>query len=139
MPVIDQLPITDILEIRNNYGDAFHNFRNELNAKLVRVDSIKDPDVFRQQLDAISYELNNIQVKEIEKEYRKINRTLKLDVLALTGSLIISFATGGITTVSAAGAVVKGMSDLGKYYTDVSEHNGLFLWKLNDRAKKYRL
>lgn len=139
LPVIDQLPITDILEIRNNYGEAFHNFRNELNTKLIGLDSIDDTNAFRRQLDAISYELNNLQVKEVEKEYRKISRTLKFDALALTGSLIASFATGGITAVGAAGAFVKGVSDIGKYYTDVHEHNGLFLWKLNNQAKKYEV
>lgn len=139
LPVLDQLPITDVLNIRNNYGEAFHNFRNELNSKLLSLDSVDDADVFRRQLDSISYELNNLQVKEVEKEYRKITRTLKLDALALTGSLIASFATGGITAVGAAGAFVKGVSDIGKYYTDVHEHNGLFLWKLNNQAKKYEV
>ncbi len=137
LPILDQLPITDILEIRNNYGEAFYNFRNELNSKLIGLDSIDDTDAFRHQLDTISYELNNLQVKEVEKEYRKISRTLKLDALALTGSLITSYVTGGITAIGAAGAFVKGISDIGKYYTDVHEHNGLFLWKLNNQAKKY--
>lgn len=137
LPVIDQLPITDILEIRNNYGEAFHNFRNELNAKLLGLDSIDDADAFRRQFELISYELNNLQVKEVEKEYRKISRKLKLDALALTGSLIASFATGGFTAIGAAGAFVKGVSDIGRYYTDVHEHNGLFLWKLNNQARKY--
>lgn len=139
LPVIDQLPITDILEIRNNYGEAFHNFRNELNSKLIGLDSIGDTDAFKRQLNIISYELNNIQVKEVEKEYRKISRTLKLDALACSGSLIASFATGAITAVGAAAALVKGVSDIGKYYTDVCEHNGLFLWKLNNQAKKYEV
>ena len=139
LPVLNQLPITDILNIRNNYGEAFHNFRNELNSKLLSLDSIDNVESFRRQLDTISYELNNLQVKEVEKEYRKISRTLKLDALALTGSLIASFATGGITAVGAAGAFVKGISDIGKYYTDVHEHNGLFLWKLNNQAKKYEV
>ncbi len=139
LPILNQLPIMDILNIRNNYGEAFHNFRNELNSKLLSLDSIDNAESFRRQLDTISYELNNLQVKEVEKEYRKISRTLKLDALALTGSLIASFAMGGITAVGAAGAFVKGISDIGKYYTDVHEHNGLFLWKLNNQAKKYEV
>lgn len=137
LPVVNALPIADILEIRNNYGEAFHNFRNELNSKLIGLDSISDPDVLKKQLETISYELSNVQVKEVEKEYRKISRTLKLDALALTGSLIASFATGGITAIGVAGAFVKGVSDVSKYYTDVKENNGFFLWQLNKQAKKY--
>ena len=41
--------------------------------------------------------------------------------------------------VGAAAAFVKGISDVGKYYTDVKEHNGLFLWKLNNQASKYEI
>lgn len=137
LPVINELPITDILEIRNNYGEAFHNFRDELNSKLVGLDAVSDSESFKRQLDNISYELTNIQVKDVEKECRKISRTLKLDALACTGSLITSYATGGITAVGAAAAFIKGISDIGKYYTEVQEHNGLFLWKLNNQARKY--
>ena len=139
LPVLHQLPITDILNIRQNYGEAFYNFRNELNSKLIGIDSETDSSAFKRQLETIEYELNNIQVKEVQKEYRKIVRTLKLDALACTGSLIASFTTGGITAVGAATAFVKGISDVGKYYTDVKEHNGLFLWKLNNQASKYEI
>lgn len=79
------------------------------------------------------------EFRQVQKEYRKIVRTLKLDALACTGSLIASFTTGGITAVGAAIAFVKGISDVGKYYTDVREHNGLFLWKLNNQASKYKV
>ena len=139
LPVLHQLSITDILNIRQNYGEAFYNFRNELNSKLIGIDSETDSSAFKRQLETIEYELNNIQVIEVQKEYRKIVRTLKLDALACTGSLIASFTTGGITAVGAATAFVKGISDVGKYYTDVKEHNGLFLWKLNNQASKYEI
>ena len=73
----------------------------------------------------------------MQKEYRKILRTLKLDALALSSSLIATLATGGITAVGAAGAFVKGVSDVSKYFTDVNENNGFFLWKLNKLSGKY--
>ena len=137
LPVVSQLPMPDLLSIRNNYGEAFHNFRNELNSKLLSVDALADPADVKKQLDNISYELNSIQVKEVQKEYRKIIRTLGLDAIALSGTLIASFATGGITAVGAAGAFVKGVSDVAKYFTDVNENNGFFLWKLNKLSEKY--
>ena len=137
LPVMSQLSIADLLSTRNNYGEAFHNFRNEINSKLLVVDTLSDPIEIKKQLDSISYELNNVQVKEVQKEYRKILRTLKLDALALSSSLIATLATGGITAVGAAGAFVKGVSDVSKYFTDVNENNGFFLWKLNKLSGKY--
>ena len=73
---------------------------------------------------------------EVEKEYRKISRTLKIDALGFTGSLIASFINGGLTAVGAAATFAKGIIDANKYYTDVHEHNGYFLWKLNKRSQK---
>lgn len=139
LPVVDQLPLLDIIDIRNNYGEAFHNFRNELNSKLIGLDSIDDPDELKRQLNKMAYELSVVQIEDVKKEYRKISRTLKLDLLACTGSLIASFVTGGLTAVGAAAAFIKGISDIAKYYTNVNEHNGLFLWKLSGQANKYKL
>ncbi len=139
LPITNQVLMKDLISIRSNYGDAFHNFRTELNSKLLSLDSCSDAESLRRQINAISYELNSIQVQEVEKEYRKISRTLKLDMVSMTGSLVASFATGGITAIGAACAFVKGIADLSKYFTDVHEHNGYFLWKLNKQAKKYEI
>ena len=137
LPVTSQMPIEDLLAIRNNYGDAFHNFRTDLNSKLITLDTCKDRDSLKKQIDSISYEINNTSVHEVEKEYRKIASTLKLDALSFTGSLIASFTAGGLTPVGAVATFVKGVSDIGKYYTDVRENNGFFIWKLNKMADKY--
>ncbi len=139
LPITNRILMQDLISIRSNYGDAFQNFRTELNSKLLSLDSCSDAESLRRKIDAISYELNTIQVQEVEKEYRKISRTLKLDLVSMTGSLIASFATGGITAIGAACAFVKGFTDVSKYFTDVHEHNGYFLWKLNRQAEKYKI
>lgn len=136
LPIFDHITLSDIMSIRQNEGEAFHNFRTELNSKLIGIKNIEDPSVLHERLDTIAYELNNLQVKDVEKECRKIKRKLGMDATILTGSLLTSFVTGGLTLVGAAGAVVKGGFDAAKYYTDIREHNGFFLWKLNKLAQK---
>ena len=137
LPLVNNIPLADLLSIRKDYGEAFCNFRNELNTKLLTVDTSKNAEDIQRQLDSISYEISNIQVKEVEKEYRKITRMLKLDALTMVGSLITTYPAGGVTALTAAGAFVKGLSDVGKYYSDVKENNGFFMWKLKGRAEKY--
>lgn len=137
LPVTTQIPMRDLLIIRNNYGDAFHNFRTQLNSKLNSLDACTDKHSLQQKINSISYEMNNTSVQEVEKEYRKITRTLKLDALALTGSLIASYTTGGLTPVGSVAVFFKGVSDVNKYFTDVNENNGFFMWKLNKLAEKY--
>lgn len=134
LPITDPIPLHELISIRNNYGEAFHNFRTELNEKLLAIDSLEDSELIQRELDKISYELMNTQVEEVSKEYRKIMQTLKLDALAMVGSLIASIPTGGLTAVGCAAAFVKGLSDVGKYFTDVHENNGFFLWKVSKEA-----
>lgn len=136
LPITDPIPLHELISIRNNYGEAFHNFRTELNEKLLAIDSLADSELIQRELDKISYELINTQVEEVSKEYRKIMRTLKLDALAMVGSLIACIPTGGLTAVGCAAAFVRGLSDVGKYFTDVHENNGFFLWKVSKEAGK---
>lgn len=138
LPVTSQIPLTDLLSIRNKYGDAFHNFRAALNSKLLSLDTCGDEAELQKQLSAISYEMSTLHTHEVEKEYRKIARTLKLDAAAFTGSLIANYTAGGLTAIGAAATFVKGITDIAKYYTNVHENNGFFIWKLNKRAEKYR-
>ena len=136
LPITSHIPLKELLTIRKDYGTAFSNFRSELNRKLLSLDAYADADSLKHQIDSISYELNNLQVQEVEKEYRKIIRTLKLDAIALTGSLIATFTSGGLTAVGAAGAFLKGISDIAKYFTEVHENNGYFLWRVSRKDKK---
>ena len=64
---------------------------------------------------------------------------MKLDALAMSGSLVASFTTGGLTPIGAVAAFVKGISDVSKYYTEVHENIGFFLWKINKLAEKYQV
>lgn len=57
----------------------------------------------------------------------------------MSGSLAASYTTGGITAIGAAAAIVKGFSDIEKCFTNVHEHNGFFLWKVNKLSDKYSI
>ena len=100
-------------------------------------DADKFGDVGANTLKRISK--SNLNQNLYLKEYRKIIKTLKMDMLALSGSLIATFVNGGITSIGAVASLLKSISDTGKYYTNVHEHNGYFLWKLEDKAKKYQI
>lgn len=131
LPVVNKITLHDLISIRYDNGEAFHNFRSSLNAKLIELRNIDDKDILTKELQRVSYELNTVNVAEVNKEYRKIARTLGLDAVLLTGSLITSYFTGGLTLIGAAGAITKGGVDYMKYLNQVKENNGYFVWKLN--------
>ena len=131
LPILNEISADDLANIRANSGEAFYNFRTELNKKLLMLRDITDKDELQRELENISYEMNHIQVYEVKKEYKKILRSFSVDAVALTGSLVTSFFTGGLTLIGAAGALAKGGIDYIKYLNEVKENNGYFLWKLN--------
>ncbi|RKI75212.1 hypothetical protein D7V90_23145 [bacterium 1xD42-87] len=131
LPVVNKIALQDLISIRYDNGEAFHNFRTSLNAKLIELRNIDDKETLAKELQRVSYEMNTINVAEVNKEYKKIARTLGLDAVLLTGSLVTSYCTGGLTLIGAAGAIMKGSVDYIKYLNQVKENNGYFIWKLN--------
>ena len=131
LPILNEMSVKDLMSIRTQSGEAFYNFRTELNSKLLNLRGLSDKDELQRELENISYEMNNLQVNEVKKEYRKIVKSFGVDTAILTGSLVTSFFTGGLTLIGAAGALAKGGMDYVKYLNEVKENNGYFLWKLN--------
>lgn len=131
LPIMNEISVQDLMNIRSENGEAFYNFRTELNSKLLALRGLSDKDELQREIENISYKMNNLQVNEVKKEYRKIIKSIGVDTAILTGSLITSFFTGGLTLIGAAGAIAKGGMDYVKYLNEVKENNGYFLWKLN--------
>lgn len=131
LPILNEISVEDLVSIRTDSGEAFYNFRIQLNSKLLSLRGLTDKDELQRKIENISYEMNQIQVNEVKKEYRKIVKSFGVDAVVLTGSLVTSFFTGGLTLIGAAGALAKGGSDYIKYLNGVKENNGYFLWKLN--------
>lgn len=135
LPLFSQLSLNEIINIRCNYGESFENFRKMLASKLIVLRGIQDPNELKLNLDNISYELEELQKHDIDKEYKKIIRSFGIDGMVLTGSLIASFCTGGLSMLGAAGAVAKSGLDYTRYLSEVKENDGFFLWKVNRAAK----
>lgn len=131
LPILNEISVKDLVSIRTDSGEAFYNFRTELNSKLLSLRGLTDKDELQRKIENISYEMNQIQVDQVKKEYRKIVKSFGVDAVVLTGSLVTSFFTGGLTLIGAAGALAKGGADYVKYLNGVKENNGYFLWKLN--------
>lgn len=134
LPFIHNIALSDLISIRYDNGESFHNFRNALNSKLLELRGIDDKDTLAAKLESISYELSTINVAEVNKEYRKILRSLGADAVLLTGSLLTNYFTGGLTLIGAAGAIVKGSADYIKYLNEVKENNGYFIWNLSKKG-----
>ena len=139
LPFLYNLTTEDILEIRSDYGEAFDNFRSELNTKLIELESAEDGDILAKRIKSIERELTETNLHEIEKERKKLQKTLKRDFSCAAGILIANYHLGGSMMAGAVSTVITGASNLCKYKDDIKGRNGFFIWKLNERSKKYSI
>lgn len=136
LPVFDGVSIDTIVNIRTKYGESFSNFRTELGQKLVGL-STTDEGNLRNELNNISYEINEIYVNNINKEVRSFKRHLGVDTAIVAGSLVSSYISGGMTLASAALAAADGLKEYVSNGADLKERSGYFLWKV-DKTKKHK-
>lgn len=133
VPVFQGVTIDNIIQIRQNYGDSFANFRSELGGKLIKLNGLKEDAELKAELDAVSYEINETYINNIAREVGSLKRSIGTDVAILTGTLLSSYATGGLTLIGAAAAAIAGVKDSNKLLGDVRENPGYFLWKIDKK------
>lgn len=133
VPIFYGMPLDDLIQIRQEYGASFANFRSELGNKLIHLNGIKDDEKLKSELEAVSYEINETYINNIDREIRSLKRSIGAEAAILTGTLLSSYATGGLTLIGAAAAAIAGVKDSNRLFGDVRENPGYFLWKMNQK------
>ena len=93
VPVLENSKITDI--IRNDYGESFANFRTELGEKLLHLSNIKDNEQLENELQEVTYAINETYINQINRETRSIIRSLGIETTIATGSLLTNSMMSG--------------------------------------------
>ena len=134
VPIIENSKISDIISIRNNYGESFANFRTELGGKLLHLSNIVDDEQLAKELQEVSYAINETYINQINQETRSLIRSLGIETTIATGSLITNNMMSGnnmLSLIAASIAAIGGIKDTVKLFGDVRERPGYFLWKLS--------
>lgn len=95
VPVLENSKITDIISIRNDYGESFANFRTELGEKLLHLSNIKDNEQLENELQEVTYAINETYINQINRETRSIIRSLGIETTIATGSLLTNSMMSG--------------------------------------------
>lgn len=139
VPVLESSKIGDIISIRNDYGESFANFRTELGQKLLHLSNIKDDERLANELQEVTYAINEIYINQIKQETRSLIRSLGIETTIATGSLITNSMMNGnnmLSLIAATVAAIGGIKDSVKLFGDVRAKPGYFLWKLNRSNKR---
>lgn len=138
VPILENSKISDIISIRNDYGESFANFRTELGEKLLHLSHIVDAEQLENELQEVTYAINETYISQIKQETRSLIRSLGIETTIATGSLITNNMMSGnnmLSLIAASIAAIGGIKDTVKLFGDIRERPGYFLWKLDKENK----
>ena len=149
LPVLQNIGIADIIEIREKYGESFKNFRTDLGKELIKLRSVDSTDELKIKLADLSYEINDTNINEIDRELRRIKNSFGVDLAITAASLVTSYIgsiNGSVAgnTLAAAGiatgafSVLKDTKSSIKDYLNLKSKPGYFLWKMQGKPWNMR-
>ena len=149
LPIVEEADLITILNIRDNYGESFKNFRVNLGNELVKLRGIDDNSMLKKRLDEISYQIYETNINAIDKDIRKIINSIKIDGGIITGSLLTSCIANCNGSVASAAVsltgicsglfvLAKGVSGSLKEIVNVKDKPEYFLWTLDKKVWKMK-
>lgn len=128
--------LNNVLEIREKDGEAFKNFRTELEKKLRGLRQFSDMDKLKTEMENVSHELSEVQVHEIDRKIANIKRKMIPDAFILVFGLTAVIQANGIGIPALLYAIDKGFKTYNEYITSVKENPAFFLWKIKEQTDK---
>lgn len=138
LPVVEQVSPRRIMEVRHHDGEAFQNFRVELEKRLKELRHVNDSAELSRKLEDVAHELAVVEVHEVTKKLNQIRRNALGDATIFAASLYATIQSGGLTTLAAIAAAAKGVKTAQEYMSVMRESSTFFLWRLDRESKKSR-
>ena len=130
LPFLTDVQIDQLMRVRTEEGEAFHNFRTELDKQLRYLRTIDDPEkASRKAKDAV-HELVEVQIRDISNKLASLKEKLWFRAAISTIGLLAAVQTSGISLLASATAVVEPALE---YRKEIKRHPAFFLWKILKR------
>ena len=130
LPFISEINLDELMAIRTHEEDVFTNFRLELERHFRDLRGISNPEELKRAKENIMHELNEVQVNNINQQIKSVARNMKIDAALMTGGLVASALTGGLSLIASAVAIGKGYKDFRDYQDKVKQNPSYLLWKV---------
>src|SRR5271157_2596119 len=133
LPLLENVTLEHILDIREKDGEAFENFRIELEKRLREFRTITEPSELRIRLENTTHELTNVQIREIDKKISSVKSKMFPDAMILIGGLVTTLQTKGFGLPVLVYAIQNGYKTYQEYISEVKENPAFFLWKVANK------
>ena len=130
LPLLENVTLEHILDIREKDGEAFENFRVELEKHLRELRAIKDPSELEVKLENTKHELTSVQIREINKKISKVKNKMFPDAIILVAGLVTTIQTNGWALPALIYAIQNGYKTYQEYVSEVKQNPTFFLWKV---------
>ena len=135
LPFLDDLAVDDLMTIRELEGEAFENYRLELQRQLRGLRAIGSEEELVRCLEEVQHEMAEVQVRHVQKEVRRLNRDLFRKTVIGAASLAAVVPSQGISLATLLWAGDK----IWKHaleYDEVRREPSYFVWRLLQRAQQ---
>jgi hypothetical protein len=131
LPFLADMDIAALMRLRTEEGDAFQNFRTELEKKLNDLRSIDDAEKARAIAEGVVHDLTEVQIRDIENKLTSLKEKLWVKAALGTVGLLAAVPTKGISLLATANAIADPILE---YRNEVKRHPAFFLWRMLKRT-----
>ena len=129
LPFLDDISVDDLMTVRQLEGEAFENYRLELQRQLRGLRAIESEQELVRRLEEVQHEIAEAQVRHVQKEVRRLNRDLFREAVFGVASLAAVMPSQGVSLVTlllAGNKIWKHALE----YEEVRREPGFFVWRL---------
>lgn len=130
LPFLKDVDVEKLMRVRQEEGEAFENFRTELDKQLRDLRAIDDPTQARVKAENALHELSEVQIREINKKVASLKEKAIVTAGVAATGLVAAVQTGGVSLLATAVAALKGAEVVLDYRKEIKRHPAFFLWKL---------
>lgn len=130
LPFIDNLDVETLMKVRTDEGEAFENFRVELDKQLRDLKLVSDPETLRIKTENVVHELMEVQVRQIDQKLASLKKKMFSEASVTAVGLAGAIQSSGLTLPIALLAALQGYKSLAEYQAQKKENPAFFLWKV---------
>jgi hypothetical protein len=144
---MDKISSRDLMNLRNNDGEAFQNFRTDLEARFRELRYEIDSAIIKRKIVDIEHEMSEVQVRAISNKIKSVRRAALADLGLAFSGLAAAVVTSGVSLLGTLTAALHGTKTYAEYRKNVKENPCYFLFEAKrlkemkipeDRQKKIR-
>jgi hypothetical protein len=130
LPLIENVDVETLMKVRTDEGEAFENFRVELDKQLLELRLESDPERLRIKTENAMHQLMEIQVRQIDQKLISLRKQILSEAAVAAVGLIGAVQSGGLTLPIALLAALHGYKAVNQYQSQKKENAAFFLWKV---------